>query len=111
MPIKRTKNPKSKSAKYYQTHPEAKAKKKAYDTKRQSTETQKRKKRERARLRYRLEKKLGKTSLKGKDLAHTKKGIKLKPMSVNRGSKTDQAGDRRARQPKKKKNGKKKTKK
>jgi len=33
----------------------------------------------------------------GKDASHTKKGIVMKKASVNRGSKSDQAGDKRAR--------------
>lgn len=33
----------------------------------------------------------------GKDVAHTKRGLVLKKESVNRGSKTDSPGDRRAR--------------
>lgn len=33
----------------------------------------------------------------GKDASHTSKGIVMKPQSTNRGSKKDQAGDRRAR--------------
>jgi len=33
----------------------------------------------------------------GKDVSHTSKGVVLKPQSINRGSKTNSAGDRRAR--------------
>lgn len=33
----------------------------------------------------------------GKDLSHTKRGLVYKPQSVNRGSKKDAPGDRRAR--------------
>ena len=99
MAIKKIKNPK-KSAKYYNSNPAAKAKKAAYDTKFQSSEKQKAKKRKLAKKRYQL-KKQGK-NIKGKDLAHTKKGIRLKPLSANRGSKSDQAGDKRARGGKKK---------
>lgn len=36
-------------------------------------------------------------NLKGKDIAHTKSGLRVKDSSANRGSKTDQPGDRRAR--------------
>ena len=36
-------------------------------------------------------------SRNGKDASHTNSGIRYKPSSVNRGSKTDMAGDRRAR--------------
>ena len=33
----------------------------------------------------------------GMDMSHTKNGVVKKPQSVNRGSKTDMPGDRRAR--------------
>jgi len=36
-------------------------------------------------------------NLKGKDMAHTKNGIRPKSIKANRGSKTDSSGDRRAR--------------
>ena len=39
----------------------------------------------------------------GKDVAHTKDGFRMKSPSANRGSKTDMAGDRRARGGKKRK--------
>lgn len=84
----------SKSAIYYQNNPEAREKKKAYDTKFHKTKA--------ARV-YRAA--LNKAnrdnpnSVKGdgKDISHTKKGLRLKPQSVNRGSKSDSAGDKRAR--------------
>ena len=63
----------SSSAEYYRTHPAARARKAAHD------------------------KKYGAASRKGMDASHTKSGIRYKPSSVNRGSKTDMAGDRRAR--------------
>lgn len=43
------------------------------------------------------DKKYGAASRKGMDASHTRSGIRYKPSSVNRGSKTDMAGDRRAR--------------
>lgn len=46
---------------------------------------------------YLDERKYGAASRKGMDASHTKSGIRYKPSSVNRGSKTDMAGDRRAR--------------
>lgn len=42
-------------------------------------------------------KKVWAASRKGMDASHTKSGIRYKPSSVNRGSKTDMAGDRRER--------------
>ena len=59
----------SRTAKYYHTHPAARKKKAEYD----------------------------KASRNGKDASHTKNGIVYKKSSVNRGSKSDSAGDRRAR--------------
>lgn len=35
--------------------------------------------------------------LKGKDIAHTSKGIRIKSIKANRGSKTDTVGDKKAR--------------
>ena len=43
------------------------------------------------------DKEYGADSRNGKDSSHTKSGIRYKPSSVNRGSKTDMAVDRRAR--------------
>ncbi len=47
-------------------------------------------------------KKAGK-NIKGKDASHTKNGIRFKESAKNRGSKSDSAGDKRARGGKKKK--------
>ena len=43
------------------------------------------------------DKKYGKASRSGKDLSHTSSGLVYKKRSVNRGSKSDMPGDRRAR--------------
>lgn len=87
----------SKSAQYYRTHPKARAKKAEYDTKFNRKPEQVKKRIELARANAEHDKKYGKASRKGKDLSHTKNGLVYKPISVNRGSKTDTAGDRRAR--------------
>jgi FKBP-type peptidyl-prolyl cis-trans isomerase len=87
----------SKSAEYYKTHPAARARKKAYDTKFESSPTQKAKRRELARKNAEHDRKFGAASRQGKDLSHTKSGLRYKPTSQNRGSKTDMPGDRRAR--------------
>ena len=87
----------SESAKYYRTHPEARERKKRYDTKFESSPTQKAKRRELARHNAAHDKKYGAALRKGKDASHTSSGIRYKPSSVNRGSKTDMPGDRRAR--------------
>lgn len=87
----------SSSAEYYRTHPKARERKKRYDTRFESSPAQKAKRRELAKHNAVHDKKYGAASRKGMDASHTKAGIRYKPSSVNRGSKTDMAGDRRAR--------------
>ena len=87
----------SSSAEYYRTHPAANARQAAYDTKFDSSPAQKAKRRELARHNDVHDKKYGAASRNGMDASHTRSGIRYKPSSVNRGSKTDMAGDRRAR--------------
>lgn len=87
----------SSSAEYYRTHPKARERKKRYDTRFESSPAQKAKRRELAKHNAVHDKKYGAASRKGMDASHTKSGIRYKPSSVNRGSKTDMAGDRRAR--------------
>ena len=87
----------SSSAEYYRTHPAARERKAAYDTKFESSPAQKAKRRELARYNAAHDKKYGSASRNGMDASHTKAGIRYKPSSVNRGSKTDMDGDRRAR--------------
>ena len=84
----------SKSSKYYAKNPAARKKKAAYDKKFNSSPSQIEK-------RWRLNKENRERGTygngDGKDVSHTKNGTVLKPQSINRGSKTDQPGDRRAR--------------
>lgn len=87
----------SELARYYQTHSAARELKKRYDTRFESSPVQKAKRRELARHNAAHDKKYGAVSRKGMDASHTKSGIRYKLSSVNRGSKTDMAGDRRAR--------------
>lgn len=87
----------SESARYYQTHPAARERKKRYDSIFESSPAQKAKRRELARQNAAHDKKYGSASRMGMDASHTNSGIRYKPSSVNRGSKTDMAGDRRAR--------------
>lgn len=87
----------SSSAEYYRTHPKARERKKRYDTRFESSPAQKAKRRELAKHNAVHDKKYGAASRKGMDASHTKAGIRYKPSSVNRGSKTDMDGDRRAR--------------
>lgn len=87
----------SKSAQYYRTHPKAREKKKEYDTKFESKPEQVKKRVELKRENAEHDRKYGKASRKGKDLSHTSHGLVYKSRSANRGSKSDTAGDRRAR--------------
>lgn len=87
----------SKSAKYYQTHPKARAKKKAYDSEFNKKPEQVKHRVELNKANREHDKKYGKASRRGKDLAHTSRGLVYKSVSANRGSKSDTAGDRRAR--------------
>lgn len=87
----------SKTAQYYRTHPKARAKKLAYDPKFNRKPEQVKKRTELAKANREHDAKYGKASRKGKDLSHTSKGLVYKKSSVNRGSKSDTAGDRRAR--------------
>lgn len=87
----------SSSAEYYRTHPKARAKKKEYDTEFNRKPAQKKKRAELKRENERHDKKYGKASRVGKDLSHTSRGLVYKSTASNRGSKSDSAGDRRAR--------------
>jgi hypothetical protein len=89
------------TAKFYATHPEAKAKKAAYDKKNDATPERRAKRAELVKI-NREHQKSGRGKVgDGKDVSHTRNGIVLKPASVNRGSKTDSSGDKRARGSKK----------
>lgn len=92
--------PKSKSAKYYAKNPAARKKKAATDKKINARPSQV-KKRVEANKARRKAKAAGK-NVRGLDASHTKNGIRFKKSSVNRGSKSDSAGDKRARGKKKK---------
>jgi hypothetical protein len=86
-----------KSAAYYKANPEAKAKKAAYDKKNDATPERRERRAELVKI-NRDHQKSGKGKVgDGKDASHTSKGIVMKKASVNRGSKTDSAGDKRAR--------------
>ena len=87
----------SRTARYYRTHPQARRKKAAYDKKFNQKPEQRRKRSELTVKNRQHDRKYGKASRKGKDLSHTKNGLVYKKSSVNRGSKSDSAGDRRAR--------------
>lgn len=86
-----------KSAKYYQSHPEARERKAEYDKRLNARPEQVAKRVELNRVNRLHDERFGKQSREGKDASHTSRGIVYKPSSVNRGSSTDTAGDRRAR--------------
>ena len=97
------KQPRSKlgrTAKFYRDNPWARAVKKKKDTEVNKRATQRKKRSELWTKRKALAKKG--VNLKGKDLAHTSKGIKLKSIKANRGNSWDTRGDRNARGKKKK---------
>lgn len=93
----------SRTAQFYRTHPKARAKHRAYQAEYNKKPSQVEKRTELTQHNREHDKKYGKASREGKDASHTKNGIVYKKSSVNRGSKTDMAGDRRARGGKKKK--------
>jgi hypothetical protein len=84
----------SKSANFYSKNSASREKKKSYDKRFNAKPEQKRK-------RALLNKENRERGTYGngdkKDLSHTKNGLRYKPQSVNRGSKSDMPGDRRAR--------------
>lgn len=90
-----------KSAKYYRDNPKARKKKNSTTAKNNQKPERKKKMKESTAARRKAIK-AGK-NVKGKDMAHTKNGIVAKNSSKNRGSKSDSAGDKRARGGKKKK--------
>lgn len=83
-----------KTAKYYATHPEARAKKAAYD---KANDARPERRARRAELTKINREKGTVGNGDGKDWSHTKNGMVMKKASVNRGSKTDTSGDVRAR--------------
>jgi hypothetical protein len=86
-----------KSAEYYKKNPESYAKKLAYDKQHNAKPEQRAKRAELVKV-NREHQKSGRGRIgDGKDASHTKNGIVLKPASVNRASKTDTPGDKRAR--------------
>ena len=87
----------SRTAKYYHSHPEARKKKAEYDTEFNKKPSQRKKRAELSKVNREHDKKYGKSSRSGKDASHTSHGIVYKSVKANRGSKSDTAGDRRAR--------------
>lgn len=85
------------TTKYYNSHPEAKKKKQEYQKEYNKKPEQVKKRVELIQHNREHDRKYGKASRKGKDASHTKNGIVYKSSSANRGSKSDMAGDRRAR--------------
>lgn len=85
------------TARFYRTHPRSRARHVAYNATYNKKASVKEKRAELARHNRAHDKKYGKASRAGKDCSHTKYGLVYKSRSANRGSKTDTAGDRRAR--------------
>jgi len=87
----------SESAKNYRKNKASRDKKNAYSRAyyKKNKESENKSRAERKKFRETAERN-GK-SVKGKDVAHTKNGLRLKSSAANRGSKTDSSGDRRAR--------------
>lgn len=85
---------KGKTAKHYANNPESYAKKMAYDKRYNAKEENITKRAELVKI-NRDKGTYGNGD--GKDASHTKRGIVMKKASVNRGSRSDQPGDRRAR--------------
>lgn len=83
-----------KSKEYYDKNPEAKAKKDAYNKEFNKKPAQRKKRSELVKA-NREKGTYGNGD--GKDVSHTSKGLVLKKASVNRGSKKDSPGDKRAR--------------
>ena len=92
-----------KTAEYYHTHPKARKKKAEYDKEFNKKPEQRKKRSELTQINREHDKKYGKASREGKDASHTSHGIVYKDSSANRGSKSDTAGDKRARGGKRKK--------
>lgn len=83
------------STQFYRKSEEGRKKRLRYQKKYNKRPEELERRRELGRVRYAMKK--NGADVDGKDVSHTKDGYKLKPKSVNRGSKTDRPGDRRAR--------------
>lgn len=89
------------TARFYRTHPRSRARHRAYQATYNKKASQRKKRVELRRKNRAHDRKYGKSSRAGKDLSHTKHGLVYKSRHANRGSKSDMAGDRRARGKKK----------
>ena len=85
------------STEFYRKNPKARKKKNAWTKKINKRPDQMAKRRELGKANYAHDKKHGKAKRRGKDLAHTKNGLRYKDSSKNRGSRSDTQGDRNAR--------------
>jgi len=87
----------SPTSKYYATHPEARKKRLEYQAEFNKKPEQVKKRTELGAINRKAQASgRGKVG-DGMDASHTKTGIRMKPASVNRGSKNDMPGDKRAR--------------
>jgi len=84
----------SKTSEYYKKNPKARAKRLEYQRKYNKRKSELKR---RAELNQVNRERGTYGNGDKKDASHTKRGIVMKPQSINRGSKSDSAGDRRAR--------------
>ncbi len=91
-----------KTAKYYAENPEAKKKKYAYDKKHNAKPENVKKRTELNKYNREAQAEGRAKKGDGLDLSHTKNGLVYKKASINRASKNDQPGDKRARGSKRK---------
>lgn len=91
-----------KSARNYAKNPASRAKKNAYDRAYYRENKDEVNASRAERKRYREQAKKRGVNVNGKDVSHTKNGLRMKNSSANRGSKTDSRGDVRSRGGKKK---------
>jgi hypothetical protein len=100
--VKRKEAMKGKSQKHYDSNTDSRLKKNSYDREYYRKNKPKLNASRAERKRFRNKAIKNGASVKGKDVAHTKKGLRLKSIKANRGSNSDSRGDRIAR-PKKNK--------
>jgi hypothetical protein len=91
----------SKSKINYDKNPASKAKKNAYNREYYKKKKESLNASRAERKKYREDAVKRGVNVNGKDVAHTKNGLRIKSAKANRGSKSDSAGDKRARGKKK----------
>ena len=87
----------SKSARFYRNNPKSREHHRKESSRISLRAPEKKRKAQRDEHNYDHDKKHGKSAREGKDISHTKSGLRYKDSSANRGSKSDSAGDARSR--------------